>query len=76
MRSRMPACSSDNRWPTMCTVGALLPVQGAISPPSGVPSGSVKEAVNVTAPLQPAGLVGSQDVGQVLPDCGRCASRR
>lgn len=33
------------------TVGALLPVQGAISPPRGVPSGSEKEAVKVTLPL-------------------------
>lgn len=40
---------------TMCTVGALEPVHGAISPPSGVPSGSVNEAVNVTPPLQGGG---------------------
>ena len=56
MRSRLlwspPARSSGMRCPMMWTVGALLPVQGAISPPRGVPSGSVKEAVKVTAPLQ------------------------
>lgn len=38
-----------------CTVGALAPVHGASSPPSGVPSGSVKDAVKVTPPLHGLG---------------------
>ena len=59
---------------TMCTVGAFEPVQGAISPPSGVPSGSVNDAVNVTPPLHNA-RVRRQRKGRQKGAGGQCAAR-